>query len=118
MFQILIAEDEVRIASFIEKGLRKHGYSTVVAKDGVEAIAMLNQGSFDLLLLDLGLPGKDGWAVLHELRTQMSSDLPVIIVTAHDDAENRVKSPQFGVKAHILKPFKFSDLLKRIRLLL
>lgn len=114
MSRILIAEDEVRIASFIAKGLQKHGHSTVVAKDGIEAIERLRQESFDLLLLDLGLPGKDGWTVLQEVRTQISKNLDVIIVTAHDGREDRVKSSQYSVKAHILKPFKFSDLLEQI----
>jgi two-component system, OmpR family, copper resistance phosphate regulon response regulator CusR len=116
MSQILIAEDEVRIASFIEKGLRKYGHSTVVAKDGIEAIEMLREGKFDLLLLDLGLPGKDGWTVLQEVRTQISPDLNVIIVTAKDEATDRVKSSQLGVKAYILKPFRFGDLLEQIAL--
>ncbi|NJR60610.1 MAG: response regulator transcription factor [Cyanobacteria bacterium CRU_2_1] len=116
MSQILIAEDEVRIAAFIEKGLQRHGYSTVVAKDGIEAIEMLREDKFDLLLLDLGLPGKDGWVVLQELRTQISPDLDVIIVTARDDVADRVKGGQFGVQGHIIKPFKFNDLLERVKL--
>jgi two-component system, OmpR family, copper resistance phosphate regulon response regulator CusR len=114
MSQILIVEDEVRIAAFIEKGLQKHGYATAVAKDGVEAIKMLRECTFNLLLLDLGLPGKDGWAVLQELRTQISPDLEVIIVTARDEAADRMRGSQFGVKEHIIKPFKFSDLLERV----
>lgn len=114
MSRILIAEDEARIASFIEKGLRKHGYTTVIAKDGVEVLENLREGTFDLLLLDLGLPRKDGWAVLQELRTQISSDLSVIVVTARDEAADRVRSFQFGVQEYIIKPFKFSDLLERV----
>ena len=68
MTRILIAEDEERIASFLEKGLHSNGYSTEVAADGNEALRLARTGLFDLLLLDIGLPGKDGFAVLRELR--------------------------------------------------
>ena len=114
MSQILIAEDEVRIASFMEKGLQRHGHTTVVAKDGVEVLEKLREGTFDLLLLDLGLPRKDGWTVLQEIRAQISPDLSVIIVTARDEVSDRVRSFQFGVQEYIIKPFKFSDLLERV----
>ena len=68
--RILIAEDEGRIASFLEKGLRANGFATELAKDGDEALRLSRSGRFDLLILDLGLPGKDGFAVLRELRDE------------------------------------------------
>jgi len=68
--RILIAEDEPRIAAFLEKGLRAAGFTTAVAKSGHEGLLMAQNGDFDLLILDIGLPGKDGWMVLEELRGQ------------------------------------------------
>ena len=81
MTSILIAEDEPRIASFLEKGLKAKGFTTAIASDAAEVVKMVFSDSFDLLLLDLGLPGKDGLMVLEELRGQ-GADLPVIILTA------------------------------------
>lgn len=114
MCRILIAEDEPRIAAFIEKGLRKHGYQTVVVHDGIQAVEVAQAVDFDLLLLDLGLPGKDGWTVLQELRQQVTGFLSVIIITARDDIQDRMRSLEFGVTDYITKPFKFSDLLTRV----
>jgi DNA-binding response OmpR family regulator len=111
MCRILIAEDEPRIAAFIEKGLRKHGYQTVVVHDGIQAVEMAQALDFDLLLLDLGLPGKDGWTVLEDLRQQLAGFLSVIIITARDDIQDRMRSLEFGVTDYMIKPFKFSDLL-------
>ena len=80
MSRILIAEDEERIASFLEKGLKANGFTTSVASDGRDAVALASTGRYDLLILDLGLPGKDGFAVLEELRAA-GSGLPVVILT-------------------------------------
>jgi two-component system copper resistance phosphate regulon response regulator CusR len=71
--RVLIAEDEARIASFIEKGLAANGFATSVAADGRDALALARSGRFDLMILDLGLPGKDGFTVLEELRAQARS---------------------------------------------
>ncbi|MGD1855730.1 MAG: response regulator transcription factor [Leptolyngbyaceae cyanobacterium] len=109
---ILIAEDEARIATFIEKGLRKAGYTTQIATDGHEAIALAPQ--CDLILLDIGLPGVDGWTVLKELGAQ-SSGVPVIVVTALDNAEERDRSLALGADDFISKPFRFKQLLACIR---
>jgi DNA-binding response OmpR family regulator len=115
MHQILIAEDEPRIAAFMQKGLRKQGYETVIAQDGYQTVEMIKNNGFDLLLLDIGLPIKDGWTVLDELQ-QWGKKLPVIIiVTARDDIEDRLKSLQFGINDYITKPFKFNDLLTRVQ---
>lgn len=108
MNSILIVEDEVRIASFIEKGLRKKGFYTAIALDGEQALLMIKEYEFDLLLLDLGLPVKDGLAVLEELRHQ-EINIPVIIVTACDEVHANVVGFDY-----IIKPFQFRDLLELI----
>ncbi len=110
MHRILIIEDESRIAAFIDKGLRQNGFSTAIATDGEQALLMAQTDDFDLMLLDLGLPLKNGWEVLEELRRQ-ERDIPVIIVTARDDIKNR----QIKVSDYVTKPFKFQDLLTRIQ---
>ncbi len=115
MTQILIAEDEPRIASFIEKGLRSHGFTTVVAPDAKEAFDLAISGSFDLLLLDLGLPIKDGLTVLEELRGQ-GAQLPIIILTARDDIQDKIAGLEGGANDYVTKPFRFEELLARIRL--
>jgi len=115
MSRILIAEDEPRIAAFLEKGLRSRGFTTVVATDGDEVILMAMSNSFDLLLLDLGLPVKDGWTVLEELRSQ-GSQLPIIILTARDDANAKVAGLEGGADDYVTKPFNFKELLARVKL--
>ena len=109
MANILIAEDESRIASFIEKGLRKNGFNTAIASDGEQTLAMIQSQNFDLLLLDLGLPIKDGWTVLKELRSQ-EYKLPIIIVSANDFSQDSTE-----VTDYIAKPFRFQDLLARVK---
>ncbi|MBW4465210.1 MAG: response regulator transcription factor [Pegethrix bostrychoides GSE-TBD4-15B] len=117
MSQILIVEDEPRIVAFLEKGLQKHGYETAVAIDGEEALQMVQKDDFDLLLLDLGLPIKDGWTVLKEL--QSSESMPaVIVLTARADNGDRSQSLQMGAKDYLTKPFRFNELLDRIKAIL
>lgn len=114
MYRILIAEDEPRIASFIEKGLRSHGFTTSIAKDAREATQMALGGAFELMILDLGLPGKDGLDVLQELRGQ-GEKFPIIILTARDDIQDKVAGLEGGADDYITKPFRFEELLARIR---
>ncbi|MBW4618780.1 MAG: response regulator [Cyanosarcina radialis HA8281-LM2] len=113
MNRILIAEDEARIANFIEKGLRKNGFTTAIAPDGEQAVLMVKTDEFDLLLLDLGLPIKDGWAVLKELRAQ-EKQIPVIVVTARDDLADKAIAQKYLVNDYITKPFSFQDLLEKV----
>jgi two-component system, OmpR family, response regulator QseB len=114
MNRILIAEDEPRIASFLEKGLRANGFTTTVVEDGNAAMSLVQNEEFDLLILDLGLPGKDGWAVLEELRGQ-GQQLPVIVLTARDDVRDTVAALEAGANDYITKPFRFEELLARVR---
>ena len=113
--RILIAEDESRIVSFLEKGLKANGFTTTVAKDADEAINLTLSNQFDLLLLDLGLPKKDGLEVLEQLRGQGAS-LPIIILTARDDINDKVAGLEGGADDYVTKPFRFEELLARIRL--
>ena len=111
---MLIAEDEARLASFLEKGLRASGYTTTVVPDGPQASIMARDEDFDLLILDLGLPGKDGIEVLRELRAT-SQRLPVIILTARDDPADKVAGLEAGADDYLAKPFHFEELLARVR---
>ena len=114
MTRVLIAEDEVRLASFLEKGLRASGYTTTVAPDGPQASIMARDEDFDLLILDLGLPGMDGLEVLRELRSS-GQRLPVIILTARDDPADKVAGLEAGADDYLAKPFHFEELLARVR---
>ncbi len=111
---ILIVEDEERIASFVEKGLRANGFTTSVALDGGRALALQRTSEFDLVILDLGLPGMDGLEVLSELRRR-DARLPVIILTARDEAPDVVAGLDRGADDYVTKPFRFDELLARVR---
>jgi DNA-binding response OmpR family regulator len=114
MSRILIAEDERRIAAFLEKGLRANGFSTDLAEDGHEALRLARSGIFDLLVLDLALPGKDGFEVLRELR-EADQRLPVVILTARDSVNDMVAGLESGADDYIAKPFSFEEFLARVR---
>jgi two-component system copper resistance phosphate regulon response regulator CusR len=114
MSRILIAEDESRIASFLEKGLRANGFTTDTAADGESALRLARSGRFDLLILDLGLPVLDGFDVLRRLRAS-GSTLPVVILTARDRVEDTVAGLEGGADDYIPKPFRFEELLARVR---
>jgi two-component system, OmpR family, copper resistance phosphate regulon response regulator CusR len=115
MSRILIAEDDHRIASFIERGLKSSGYTATVVRDGRDALAHARSGRFDLLILDLGLPGQDGLDVLHMLRGE-GTRIPVVILTARDDTSEVVTGLEGGADDYITKPFRFEELLARVRL--
>jgi two-component system, OmpR family, copper resistance phosphate regulon response regulator CusR len=113
--RILIAEDEERITSFLEKGLRAHGFATEIVGTGDDALRLARSGDFDLLILDLGLPGRDGLSVLSELRGE-GRPLPVVILTARDSVQDRVVGLEGGADDYVTKPFRFEELLARVRL--
>ena len=111
---ILIAEDEGRIASFLEKGLNAKGYTTVVARRGPDALRLASSGAFDLLILDLGLPGMDGFDVLGALR-ERDPDLPVIVVTARSGVTDTLAGLEQGANVYLSKPFAFEELIARVQ---
>ncbi len=115
MNKILIAEDETPIANFLEKSLRANGFMTAIAKDGKEAIDMSCSHKFDLLILDLSLPGKDGTLVMEQLRGQ-GERLPIIVLTARDDIKDKVAALEGGADDYVTKPFRIEELLARVRL--
>jgi DNA-binding response OmpR family regulator len=114
MARILIAEDEARIASFLEKGLRANGFTTLIVGDGPTAASAARDADFDLVILDLGLPRQDGLAVLTEIRRR-GDRLPVIVLTARETVPDRVAGLEGGADDYVTKPFSFEELLARIR---
>jgi two-component system copper resistance phosphate regulon response regulator CusR len=115
MTRILIVEDEVRIVSFLEKGLRAGGYSTVSVDSGTEALAIARDDAFDLVILDLGLPMLDGLDVLRALRRR-GETMPIIVLSARDGVADTVSALEGGADDYVTKPFRFEELLARIRL--
>ena len=114
MNRILIVEDEPRLASFLEKGLKANGFTISVAEDGARAVAVASDADFDLMILDLGLPDIDGLDVLRRVREQ-GSHLPVIILTARDEVTDKVGGLDRGADDYVTKPFRFEELLARVR---
>ena len=115
MARVLIVEDEKRIASFVSKGLAADGFATTVAADGHTGLDLALSGNFDLVVLDIGLPGLDGFEVLRQMRAQGSS-LPVIVLTARDSVTDTVSALEGGADDYMPKPFRFAELLARVRL--
>jgi DNA-binding response OmpR family regulator len=115
--KVLIIEDSPRMARALQKGLREEGYSADVAADGAGGLHLARTGEYDAALLDLGLPDRDGLALLRELR-RSRSDLPVILVTARDSVEDRVQGLDAGADDYLAKPFSFHELLARLRAVL
>lgn len=115
MTRILIAEDEFRIASFVEKGLRANSFATSIVGDGDAALAAARSGDFDLIILDLGLPRRDGFSVLHAMRSAKIGT-PVIILTASGSVSDTVAGLESGAADYMTKPFRFEELLARVRL--
>lgn len=115
MNHILVAEDEPRIASFVENGLTRHGYVVTVVTDGEAAYEYARSGAFDLMVLDLGLPITDGLTVLRLLRAE-KVDLPIVVLSARDSVEETVRGLESGADDYVRKPFGFDELLARVRL--
>ncbi len=114
MQKILIVEDHDRMASLIEKGLGRHGFATAIAKDGEEALQRVQDDDFDLMLLDINLPVKDGWTVVREVRHQ-GGELPIIIVSARADIPETIATGRYEVEGYIEKPFKLRNLVAQVQ---
>lgn len=114
MTHILIAEDEPRISAFVSRGLESAGYTTTIVDSGDTALDVALSGEVDLVLLDVGLPGMDGFEVLRHIRGQ-GSMLPVIMLTARTSTRDTVEALDAGANDYVPKPFKFDELLARVR---
>ncbi len=114
MTHILLAEDSTRIAAFITKGLRANGYTVTHTPNGDDALHLALHEDVDLLILDIGLPGKDGFEVLEHLRGS-GSTLPVLVLTARDSVQDTVAGLDLGADDYMAKPFSFDELLARVR---
>jgi two-component system, OmpR family, copper resistance phosphate regulon response regulator CusR len=115
--RILLAEDESRVAGFIARGLREQAYAVDIAPDGEQAVYLASVNSYDLAILDVMLPAKDGYAVCRELRAA-GLRLPILMLTARDAVDDRVAGLDSGADDYLVKPFDFKELLARLRALL
>jgi two-component system copper resistance phosphate regulon response regulator CusR len=114
--RLLVIEDEAKLAAYLHKGLSENGYVVDVAANGIDGRHMALEGSYDLYLLDVMLPGVDGFGVLKSIRAR--GNTPVLMLTARDKVDDRVRGLQEGADDYLVKPFAFSELLARIGALL
>lgn len=112
--RVLVVEDEEKVASALQEGLDGEGYDAVVARTGEDAFFLISTEAFDVVLLDLTLPGRDGFQILAALR-QQGRETRVLVLTARDALEDRVKGLDGGADDYLVKPFAFAELLARIR---
>ena len=114
---ILVVEDEKKLAGFIRKGLEENGFAVTVSHDGNEAYTLATTGSYDLIVLDIMLPGRDGLSILKNLRDRKNT-VPVILVTARSESNERVQGLTLGADDYLPKPFFMDELLARIQAVL
>ena len=115
--KLLVAEDEPKTGTYLQQGLGEAGFSVDRVTSGTEAVQQVLSEPYDLLILDVMLPGLDGWEVLRRVRAA-GQDMPVLFLTARDRVEDRVKGLELGADDYLVKPFAFSELLARVRSLL
>lgn len=113
--RILIVEDEVKTGAYLKKGLEESGYAVDVANDGPQGLILAQEEQYDVIVLDVMLPGMDGWTVVKTLRSTRTT--PVLFLTARDDVSDRVRGLELGADDYLVKPFAFVELLARVRTL-
>ncbi|HYW47530.1 MAG TPA: heavy metal response regulator transcription factor [Bryobacteraceae bacterium] len=115
--RLLIVEDEPKTSAYLRKGLSEHGYVADLAENGEDGLYLAQNSEYDLLILDVMLPRRDGWSVIAELR-RCGRQTPALFLTARDSVPDRVKGLELGADDYLVKPFAFSELLARIRTIL
>ncbi|OFY67689.1 MAG: DNA-binding response regulator [Bacteroidetes bacterium RIFCSPLOWO2_02_FULL_36_8] len=117
MLKILLVEDERKLASFVEKGLKEQGFTVQIAYDGMEADRLINSSNFDLIILDILLPGKSGLEVCKSIRKK-NQRIPILLLTALSSLDDKVTGLESGADDYLVKPFEFKELLARVRALI
>lgn len=115
--KILIVEDEPKTGDYLRQGLREAGFTVDLIANGTDGLHHALEGDHDLAILDVMLPGLDGWQILQGMRSQ-GKDIPVLFLTARDQIEDRVKGLELGADDYLIKPFSFAELLARVRTIL
>ncbi|SFU25825.1 heavy metal response regulator transcription factor [Paraburkholderia aspalathi] len=113
--RILLIEDELKTAAYLKKGLEESGYAVDVANDGPQGLLLAQEEEYDVIVLDVMLPGMDGWTIVKTLRSTRTT--PVLFLTARDDVDDRVRGLELGADDYLVKPFAFVELLARVRTL-
>ncbi|MFP3677221.1 heavy metal response regulator transcription factor [Pseudomonas kielensis] len=114
--RILVVEDETKMADYLRKALTESGYAVEIALDGLDGQHLAQESEFDLIILDVMLPGLDGWQLLQIIRRKWQT--PVLFLTARDSVDDRVKGLELGADDYLVKPFSYAELLARVRTLL
>ena len=114
--RVLVVEDHATLARSIANGLREEGFAVYLSSDGEEALGLAKINPYDCLILDVMLPGRDGWSVLQQIR-RVGSQVPVLMLTARDGLDDKVKGLNLGADDYLIKPFAWDELLARVRAL-
>lgn len=114
--KILVIEDDPKTGDYLKKGLRESGYSVDLSRTGTDGLQMALSGAYDLVVLDVSLPGIDGWQIMPALREK--GDVRVLFLTARDQLSDRIRGLELGADDYLVKPFSFTELVLRIRTLL
>ena len=115
--KIVIVEDEIKPGEYLRQGFREAGFNADLVRTGVDGLHMAQEGDHDLIILDVMLPGMDGWQVLKSLRRN-GQEMPVLFLTAKDHVDDRIKGLELGADDYLVKPFSFAELLARVRTIL